>query len=71
MSYMYLLAWKDYEYLIYSLKVIHVHRNLRNMFITLVWNVQQSFHLHHFHIIVLPVLFCVCQISMHCFIIEL
>ena len=27
--------------------------------------------LHHFHIIVLPVLFCVCKISIHCFIIEL
>ena len=52
---MYFLAWKDYEYLIYSLKVIHVHRDLRKMFITLVWNVQQSFYLHHFHIILLPV----------------
>ena len=52
------------------LKVIHVHHDLRKMFITVVWNVQQSFYLHHFHIIVLPVL-CVCQISIHYFIIEL
>ena len=55
---------------------IHVHHDLRKMFITLVWNDQQSlalalFYLHHFHIIVLPVLFCVCQISIHCFIFEL
>ena len=33
--------------------------DLRKMFITLVWNDKQTFHLHHFHIIVLPVLFCV------------
>ena len=50
---------------------MHIHHDLRKMFITLVWNDKQSFHLHHFHIIVLPVLFYVCQISTHCFIIEL
>ena len=38
---------------------------------TLVWNGQQSFYLHPFRIIILPVLFCVCQIQIHCFIIEL
>ena len=54
-----------------KLKVIHIHHDLRKMFITLVWNDKQSFHLHHFHIIVLPILFCVCQISIHYFIIEL
>ena len=43
----------------HTLKVIHVHHDLRKMFITLVWNVQQSFYLRHFHIIVFPVLFCV------------
>ena len=53
------------------LKVIHVHYDLRKMFITLVWNVQQFFHLHHFHIIAVAVLFCVCKILIHCFIIEL
>ena len=47
------------------------HYDLRKMFITLVWNVQQSLYRHYFHTIVLPVLFCVCQISIHCFIIEL
>ena len=41
------------------------------MFMTLVWNDQQTFYLHHFDIIILPVLFRVCQISIHCFIIEL
>ena len=59
------------HYMQSTLKVIHVHLVLRKMFITLVWNDQQSFHLYHFHIIILPVLFCVCQISIHCFIIEL
>ena len=39
------------------LKVIHIHIDLRKMFITLVWNNQQSFYLHNFHIFVLPVLF--------------
>ena len=33
------------------------------MFITLVWKDQHSFYLHHFLIIILPILFCVCQIS--------
>ena len=37
----------------HTLKVIHVHHDLKTMFITLVWNEIQSFHLHHFHIIVL------------------
>ena len=41
------------------------------MYITLVWNDQQSFYLHHCHIIILPVLFCVYEISIHCFVIEL
>ena len=50
------------------LKVIHVHLDLA---ITLVWNDQQSFYLYDFHILILPILFCVCQISIHCFIIEL
>ena len=39
------------------LKVIHVHHDIRRMFITLVWNDQKSFYLCHFHIIILPVLF--------------
>ena len=34
--------------------------DLRQMFITLVWNDQQ---LYHFHIAILPVLFCVYKIS--------
>ena len=46
---------------------IHVHLDLRKMFTTLVWNDQHSFYLHYFHIII----FCVCQISIHCFIIEI
>ena len=46
-----------------QVKVIHIHHDLRNMFITLVWNDQQSFYLHNFCIIILPVLFGVCQIS--------
>ena len=46
-----------------TIKVMHVHHYLRKMFITLVWNVQQYFYLHHCHIIVLPILFCVCQIQ--------
>ena len=54
-----------------TVKVIHIHLVLRKMFITLVWNDQQSFYLYHFHTIILPVLFRVCQISIHCFIIEL
>ena len=42
------------------------------MFITLVWNDQQSFNLHNIRIIILPILFfSVCQISIHCFVIEL
>ena len=28
-------------------KVIHIHHDLRKMFITLVWNDQQSFDLHY------------------------
>ena len=39
--------------------------------LTLFWIVQQSFYLHHFHIIILTVLYCVCEISIHCFINEL
>ena len=35
------------------------------------WNDQQSFYPHHFHTIILLVLFSVCQISIHCFIIKL
>ena len=41
------------------------------MFITLVWKDWQSLYLYHFHINILHVLFCVCQKSIHCFIIEL
>ena len=37
--------------------VIRAHHDLRKIFITLVRNDQQSFYLHHFHIIVLRVLF--------------
>ena len=60
-------------YILYSglLKVIHVHRDLRKMLIILVWQNQEPFYLHHFHIIILSVLFCVYQISIHYFIIEL
>ena len=39
-------------------KVIHVHFDLRNMSISLVLNDQQSFYIRHFHIIILPILFC-------------
>ena len=31
------------------------------MFISLVWNDQQSLYPHCFDIIIIPVLFCVCQ----------
>ena len=41
------------------------------MFRTLVCNDQKSFFLHYFQIVILHVLFCVCEISIHCFIIEL
>ena len=51
-------------------KVIHVHHDLTQMFITLVWNDQQPFSCTII-IIILPILFCVYQISIHCFIIEL
>ena len=37
--------------------------DLRKMFITLVMKGQKSFYLHHLHIIILPILFCVCHIS--------
>ena len=30
------------------LKVIHIHLVLRKMFITIVWNDQQSFYLYHY-----------------------
>ena len=49
-----------------SKKVIHIHFDL----IILVWKDQQSFYLHHFHIIILLVLFSVYHISIHCFVIE-
>ena len=42
-------------------KVIHVHHDHRKMFITLIWNDQQPFYLHNFHIIILPVLFFLCM----------
>ena len=63
-------TWKTCIHRVISFKIIHVHHDLRKMFI-LDWNDQQSFYLHHFHIIILSILFCVCQISIHCFIIEL
>ena len=47
-----------YNTFVYTLKVIHFHFDLSKMFITLVWNDQQSFYLHHFHIIIIPILFC-------------
>ena len=53
------------------IKVTHVCLDVSKMFMTLVWNDQQTFYLHHFDNIILPVLFRVCQISIHCFIIEL
>ena len=52
-----------------EIKVIHVHLDLRKIFIILVWKDQQSLYQHHFHIIILPVLFC--EISINYFIIEL
>ena len=50
-------------YLVYDLgqtklQVIHIHLVIRKMFIALVQNDQQSFYLHYFHIIILPVHFC-------------
>ena len=52
-------------------KVIRVY-HYQKMFITLVWNVKQSFNWTIFIIIiVLPISFYVCQTSIHCFIIEL
>ena len=57
-----------YDFIFILNNYIHVHHDLKKMFITLVWNDQHSFYKHHFHIIIL---FCVCQISIHCFIIEL
>ena len=41
----------------------------QKMFTNLIGMIHQVFNFHHFHIIIL--LFCVCQISIHCFIIEL
>ena len=40
-------------YTMHTLKVINVHFDLRKIFITLVWNDQQSFYQYHFHIIFL------------------
>ena len=57
--------------LVLDLQITKGHLDLRKTIITLVWNDQQSFYLHNFHIIILLVLFCVCEISIHCFIIEL
>ena len=56
---------------IVQLKGIYVHLVLRKIFVALVWKEQQSLFLHHFHIIILPILFRVRQISIHVFIIEL
>ena len=51
----------------------HIHFDLRKMYIhvhvTLVGMMNKSNH--EFHIINLPILFCMCQFSIHCFILEL
>ena len=48
----------------------HHHDLIKSLFS----NLQQSFFLHYFHIIILPVLFCVykhvCEFSISCFVIE-
>ena len=36
---------------------IHIHLYLRKMLLTLVWNDQQCFYRHHYHINILPILF--------------
>ena len=41
-------------YIYTTVKVIHVHLHLRKIFLTLIWNDQQSLHLHLFHIVILP-----------------
>ena len=52
--------------------VIHVHYDLRKCSKLIFWNDQpSSYYLHHYHIIIHPILFCVCKISIHSFIIEL
>ena len=38
-------------------KVIHIHCDLKNVLIILVWNDQQYFYLYNFHIIILPIFF--------------
>ena len=43
-----------YGYVHVHLKVTHAHLDLRKTIITLVWNYQQSFHLH---LIIRPILF--------------
>ena len=45
------------HYPAFSYKVIHIHFDLWEMHVTLVWKDQQSFYLHHFHIIILHILF--------------
>ena len=40
-----------------NVKLVHIHRVLRKMCITLVWNVQLSFFLQLFHIIILSIFF--------------
>ena len=45
--------------LLQALMIIQIHLYPRKVFITLVWNYQQSCYLHHFLIIILHVFLCV------------
>ena len=55
--YLHIVSTRGCHHNVYILKVIHIHHDLRKMFITLVWNGKRSFYLH---IIILPNRFCVC-----------
>ena len=47
-----IVMWRSFMFTIASVKCSGMTNNL--------------FFLHHFHIIILPIFFCVCQISIHC-----
>ena len=60
------LQYKHYSTIVHTVEECHSQFTLTSEM--LVWNEQQS---HKFHLIILPVLFCVHKNSIHCFIIEL
>ena len=57
----------NYNYITESHSVNFDYRKIL-MSLTLVMNDQQSFYLHHFNMIIFPILFCVCKISIYSFI---